>query len=289
MTDDYLGAVRAHLDRVPAADRRRALDALGAQLAELADAGFDPVVALGDPVEYAAQLREALAGGAAPGDAQWRLLGLPVETRGPVDAEVRSRVWDPTDPRVVVPRLFGIGWRFNLGAVAVRLGLLRPDDVGDEVLARITPRDLRRVRAVPLALAGAAGATVALAWRRLPPTVPSGFGATGRAKGGAPRWTLLGTLALGAVPALWSQRGDVSTGDALVRSANATSLAAMSASVVAATVAEARRPGGRWGLFAPVGLVAGVAGALGVIVVPVRSALRRAWEGTPGPSDAADH
>lgn len=277
MTEDYLRAVRTHLGGVPIADRRRALSALSAQLHELADVGLDPTTALGDPASYATHLQDALAEEPSPEEARWRVLGLPVETRGPVSAEVRSRSWDPTNPRLIVPRLFGLGWTLNLGALAVRLGLIRPDDAGEDVLARIEQRELRVAQAVPAIIAGTTATALALAWHGIPPRVASGFGLGGRARGEAARWTLVGTLALGAAPALWAQRRDAPTEERLVRAASATSLAVISASVVAATVAQARAPRGRWGLLVPVALPVAITASLTVVVVPLRSGLRRAW------------
>ncbi|MDL5350792.1 DUF5808 domain-containing protein [Microbacterium sp. zg-YB36] len=242
---DYLGAVRAHLHRVPRPDRRRALSALSAQLDELAQAGLDPVTALGDPAAYAHELTDALADDTATAGPRWRLLGLPVELRGPMSAEVRSRTWDPANPKLFVPRLLGIGWTLNLGAVAVRLGLIRPDDTGDDVLAAIPQRRLHQAHAVPLVIAGTTAAVIAATWRALPPTVAAGFDLGGRAQEHAPRWALLADLALGAVPALWAQRRSAPTEDRLVRTATATSLAVISAGVVAATLADARAPQGR--------------------------------------------
>lgn len=277
MTEDYLRAVRAHLGRFPRADRRRALSALSAQLKELAEVGGDPVTALGDPASYAAHLLDALADESPADSARWRVLGLPVETRGPVSAEVRSRTWDPANPRLFVPRLFGIGWSLNLGAVAVRMGLIRPDDTDDDVLTRIPQRDLRLAQTVPVVIAGATATALALAWRTLPPTVASGFGFSGRPRGEAPRWTLIGAFVLGVGPALWAQRRDVPTEDRLVRSASATSLSTISAGVVAATVAQARDPRGRWGLLMVAALPVAVTASLAVVVAPLRSGLRRAW------------
>lgn len=287
MTAEYLRAVRVHLGRLPRADRRRALEALAAQLEELAEVGGDPIHVLGAPDRYAADLLDALADESSDGAASWRVLGVPVETRGPVSAEVRSRVWDPANPRLFVPRLFGVGWSVNLGAVAVRAGLIRPDDADADVLRSIPERDLSAATCVPLIVAGATAATLALLWRSLPSSVASGFGMTGKPRGEAPKWTLLGAVALGLGPALWAQRKNVPVEDRLVRTASATSLSVISATLVAATVAQARRPGGRWGLLTIAALPAGVAGALAVIVMPLRSGLRRAWRAagaSPHPS-----
>jgi hypothetical protein len=279
MTDTYLRAVAAHLGRLSAVDRRRALSSLSSQVDELVDAGIDPESALGDPASYADGLLAALMEEPAPHDAQWQVLGLPVETRGPVSAEVRSRTWDPMSTRVIVPRLFGIGWTVNLGALAVRAGLIRPDEAGEDVLDHVPPATSRAAQVVPAVLAGATAAALALAWRGLPPRVASGFDLTGRPRGQASRRTLVPAVALGVVPALWAQRrGEVE--ERLVRSASATSLAVISAGVVAATVAQAHRPGGRWGLLLAAAVPASVAASLAVVVVPVRAGLRHAWGDT---------
>lgn len=277
MNETYLQAVATHLAHLSRADRERALSALAAQLDELAESGDDPRTTLGSPADYAAYLNEALAEEPAADSPRWRLFGLPVETRGPVSAAVRSRTWDPGNPRIFVPRLFGIGWTINLGAVAVRLGLIRPDDVDEDVLEHIPPRDVQIAQAVPLVIAGATAASVALAWRGLPPTVASGFRLGGRPRGESSRWILLFPVALGLVPALWAQFRGPSVEDRLVRSASASSLAVLGAGVVASTVTQAHRPQGRWGLLGTVALPAAVGTALGVMVLPLRSGLRRVW------------
>ncbi|WP_166806216.1 DUF5808 domain-containing protein [Cryobacterium cheniae] len=284
MTVDYLQVVRTHLDSLPNADRRRALSALAAQLDELAEVGVDPVKALGDPASYAAHLRDALAEERLPEAARWRILGVPVETRGPVSGEVRSRTWDPANPRLFVPRLFGLGWALNFGALAVRIGLIRPDDASDDVLARIPKRELRLTQAVPIIIAGATA--TALAWHALPPVVASGFGLGGRPRTEAPRQMLIGAVALGVIPALWAQQGKASIEERFVRTASATSLAVISASVVAATVAQMRAPRGRWGLLVAAALPIAVTVSLATILVPLRSGLRHAWW-TASPSTSA--
>lgn len=288
MKEEYLRAVREHLGRLARADRHLALDALSAQLDEIVEVGGDPVTVLGEPGCYAADLLDALTDESPGRSASWRVLGVPVETRGPVSAEVRSRVWDPTSPRLFVPRLFGLGWSVNLGAVAVRAGLIRPDDADATVLRSVPDRDLSAARCVPLIIAGATAAALALRWRSLPPAVASGFGMTGTPRGEAPRWTLLGPVALGLGPALWAQQKNLPVEDRLVRAASATSLSVISAGVVAATVVQASRPGGRWGLLTAAALPAAVAGSLAVIVMPLRSGLRQAWRAAdPSPSQGA--
>lgn len=99
MTKQYLRTVGQYLSDLSASDRKHALEALAAQLEELADVGIEPVTALGDPARYAEHLRDALIDGTPDGQTQWRALGLPVETRGPVSAEVRSRTVMNTQSR----------------------------------------------------------------------------------------------------------------------------------------------------------------------------------------------
>lgn len=274
MTHAYLQSVGAHLTDLSPADRRPTLEALAAQLAELEDLGVDPADTLGDPADYAAVLTEALH---EPDEESVKVLGVPVETRGPVNSRVRSRIWDPTNPRLFVPRLFGVGWDVNLGALAVRAGLLRPDDADAEVLAAIPARAVRLAQAVPVVVAASTALGAGLAWKTLPERIASGFGATGRARGTAPRWTMLAAVALGSVPAVRAARSESPVEDRLVRAASATGLAFVSASIVAATVLEARRPGGRWGLLSLGAVPVGLAASVAVVALPVRAGLRARW------------
>lgn len=52
-------------------------------------------------------------------------LGLPYDWRAPTPAVVRERVWNPDDPRVFTPKVFGWGYSINLAALARVLGLRR--------------------------------------------------------------------------------------------------------------------------------------------------------------------
>ena len=40
---------------------------------------------------------------------------VPYEFRPPTLARVRERWWNPDDPRVLTPHVFGVGWSVNLG------------------------------------------------------------------------------------------------------------------------------------------------------------------------------
>ncbi|MCL2594562.1 MAG: hypothetical protein FWD83_03460 [Promicromonosporaceae bacterium] len=266
MTSNYLEAVRAGLMSLKPADRERALEALAAQLAELGEANLDPAVALGDAGDYAAQLSAALTDPPQPADPQWRVLGLPVETRGPGSAEVRTRAWDPLNPRIIVPRIFGLGWRLNYGALAVRLGLLRPDDASPEVFEAISEVELRVAQAVPAVIAGITSITLAASWRKLPRK--------------APKATLILQAALGAIPAAWAQLPQEHPEDRLIRAALSSSMAVLSVAAVATTVAQAQTKNpqqDRWELLPLAAVPVAGAATLATLVVPIRRALSRIW------------
>ncbi len=304
--DDYVERVRAALGPHPSSAEREALEDLRALIDEMTDdagptvtgvasgsnaaddrglapGAPDPVTAqLGDPRTYAARLRDALAdpefAADRPRRAQARVLGVPVETRGITDDRVVARAWDPANPNLLVPRLFGGGWRLNLGAVAVRLGLLRPDDYDEEAVAHIPARVRTAARAVPVVMSLATCAAVAASWRRLPDRVATSWSVTGRVQRRGGRSTLLVLAALGAGPAAWSLM-PTEPDEALVRSGIATSMTTLSALSVAATLADARREVGERGAgawFTPAVIAAPVAG-LADIVLPVRAGVRRLW------------
>ena len=47
-----------------------------------------------------------------------RIAGVvPYDLRPPSVERIRSRVWDPENPKVVMPQVFGVGWTLNLGRV----------------------------------------------------------------------------------------------------------------------------------------------------------------------------
>jgi len=48
-------------------------------------------------------------------------LGIPYDWRWPTTALIRERFWNPDDPRVLTPKVFGWGWSVNLAALVRRL------------------------------------------------------------------------------------------------------------------------------------------------------------------------
>ncbi len=163
--DEYVRRVRAAL-RVRNA--RAGLDELRDALAELSEAvGEDRACAeFGAPEEYAAALDAAFAEDQPdefdPPPAG-RLFGIPVNWS--VDATWWRRLFDPSDTRLLVPKAFGWGYSVNLGAAAVRLGLLRPDDIGPDTLAELRTLDAASPLVATAVVAAANLAHAALARR----------------------------------------------------------------------------------------------------------------------------
>ncbi len=55
------------------------------------------------------------------------VLGVPYGAVPPGEDENAARWWDPRSSRIFVPRMLGIGWDINYGALAVKLHLIDPD------------------------------------------------------------------------------------------------------------------------------------------------------------------
>jgi len=49
---------------------------------------------------------------------------VPYDFRRPTVARARSRWWNPEEPRVFVPQVFGVGWTLNVGRVARLVGVV---------------------------------------------------------------------------------------------------------------------------------------------------------------------
>lgn len=286
--DAYVAAVRAGLTGLRASDRDEALAELESLLhADAERAGESAAVAaLGDPAAYAAGIREALGNGASPSEAeagpqpQGRLLGMPYDFRGASVDRIGNRLWNPEDPRIFMPRLFGLGWTVNFGALAVKLHLIRPDDTGDESFERIPAATIGVLLALPLVIALVAVVLVALAWAQLPPEVPFHWGVSGAPDDWAPKALALGLLlALGVVPIASTYPRILRRGvppRSRVLSAVALALpAVLSLGIVVMTIADADGgSSGNWAWF--IVLQALVLPFL-MLYVPLRFGLRAEW------------
>lgn len=261
----YLDDVAAHLGALPAADRRAALADLHDLLAE----GVDPAD-LGPAADYAAALGNSAE--AEPAETLGHVLGLPLDIRGTTDSRVRSRIFDPSDPRLLVPRVLGAGWRLNYGALAVRLGLLRPDDYDEEVLAHIPAGVARVTRAMPWIVAAKTVTWAAVAWRT-GERVPSNWDVSGRVTGWSDRRIVLPALvAIATGAAAWGSRATTAD-DRLVRQALATSAGATTTAIALLTAWTAGRPDEPHrevaaAVLAPLGVTAAM------LICPVRAGLR---------------
>lgn len=46
-----------------------------------------------------------------------KMLGVPYDFRMPTLGRIKERMWNPDDPRVLTPRVFGAGWTVNLATL----------------------------------------------------------------------------------------------------------------------------------------------------------------------------
>jgi uncharacterized protein DUF5808 len=49
-----------------------------------------------------------------------RFLGVPYDLRRPTVARTKSRLWNPDEPRLFVPKVFGWGWDVNFARLLGR-------------------------------------------------------------------------------------------------------------------------------------------------------------------------
>ncbi len=52
-----------------------------------------------------------------------QIMGVPYDLRPPTRSRLRASWWAPTDPRILTPRVLGVGWALNLGRVVARAKL----------------------------------------------------------------------------------------------------------------------------------------------------------------------
>ena len=161
---------------------------------------------LGSPQSLARELASAVsedADGHLAAGSPWSagsVLGMPYDLRAPTSARFASRWWDPLDRRVFVPRVWGVGWAVNLGALAVRTGVVRPDDE-DAPFAAVPPKTVAATLAVPVVALVVFVVLAAVSWAYLPAIVPTHWGMSGQVDGYGSRGSmLLNASLLAAVP-----------------------------------------------------------------------------------------
>jgi len=135
-----------------------------------------------------------------------RVLGMPYDVRPPKSERYASRLWNPADHRISVPKALGIGWTINFGALAVRMRLVAPDDE-DAPFAAVPAWAVTATLVLPLAMVATMAVLTALRWQGLPASLPVHWSISGEADqyaGPASAIALPAVLAVvPAVAAVW--------------------------------------------------------------------------------------
>lgn len=204
-----------------------------------------------------------------------RVLGVPMGLKGLTSYEARLSQFEPENPKLLIPRNVGIGWDVNFGTVAVRLGLIRPDDSLPD-LEKYIPESTRTALTVaPLAGAVAVagmGAAVAVNFDE----IPSKYDVFFRPKAWKPAGkAVLSSVLVPAGFAVWNlinqqreQRVDV------ISSGLACSMEALAALTLAAGVADAKGQRGAASALAAGSLGSAFAVMMASTVGTVKSALK---------------
>lgn len=130
--------------------------------------------------------------------------GVPIDLTAPTAERIATTWWNPRDERIFVPRVFGLGWALNLGAVAVKLGLIEPD-AEDEPFENAPAPALRKALIVPAGLAAAVVAHYVVRGPRLPETLPSNLDLAGRVASWTGKPVAAATdVAIAVAPTLWA-------------------------------------------------------------------------------------
>ena len=214
----------------------------------------------------------------APDDGVRRIFGVPVSLPGLTGARAHLRGFEPENPDLFVPRTFGAGWNLNVGAVAVKLGLIRPDDSLPDLAEHIPPGVAGALRVAPIvggAVVAAAGVRAALTHKRLPSNWGITFKPTrwssGPAAMAAPVLISAGT---GAWAEFSARRGSEGAEVDATAAAQALGMQAMSLLLITAATRRADDPQSSR-LWPAAGIVAAPVVTTGVLVATVRSALRQ--------------
>jgi len=214
VVSDYLASVSAGLCSVEPDLAEDTLDDLRSHLLEVlapeaTEAEARVVVAsLGRPDEYAAALCTALGrdvqGPSARSLGYGKVFGIPYEVRVPTGERVASRWWNPRDSRLFVPRVFGLGWDLNFGAVAVRLSLIEPD-AEDEPFACVPDRTFLAALLVPVAFTALLLGTYLALREQLPAQLPVHWDWRGTPDRFSPAsWAFLFPFVMALVPTVWA-------------------------------------------------------------------------------------
>ena len=185
-----------------------------------------------------------------------RFAGVPIDLTPPTAERVAFTWWNPRDERVFVPRVFGLGWAVNLGAVAVKLGLIEPD-AEDEPFGNTPAPALRTALVVPAALATAVIAHYVVRGPGLPARLPNQLDVAGRVGSWTSKPVAVATdIAAAVVPTAWAA-WTIGRGATGARAAGSLATATASAGIAAGlTLWRAAALDGKARPLAGLGLIA---------------------------------
>lgn len=157
---------------------------------------------LGSPESFSAELGGEAESPRTAGAG--KVFGIPYDVRFPTAERVAERLWNPRDPRIWMPRIWGLGWDLNFGALAVRLNLIEPDS--EDVPFASTPEAaFLAALALPVALTSAMLVSYLALRSALPAQLPSHWNIYGVADGFWSQGAAFGFLFLMALlPTLWA-------------------------------------------------------------------------------------
>jgi len=266
VAQEYLDAIEAGLCAVDREVVHEVLDDVRTHLLDELTADASPrdvselVGRLGAPDTFGAALCESLAAEELS-DGAVRVLGVPYDIRLPTAERIASRWWNPRDPRLFVPRVFGVGWDLNFGAAAVKLHIIEPD-AEDEPFGKTPDRAFARALAVPMLLALAMASTYGVLRERLPAQLPTHWSLSGTPDDfWAASTAFVFLFALAAVPTVWAAWSVATRRARLVRGAViglALLFSALAASIWALTLYTVLGGVPRWWL-PPVAVLASLA------------------------------
>lgn len=272
----YLAAINRRLREIGTspAQRRSILAEQESLLQELNDIDADLTEELGSATEYADHIAEQVY---EPSSSR-RYFSNPLRA---LSKRGRASLWDMDDPRVLQPHLLGFGWSVNWAAVAIKLGIVRPDDIDGDVVAAIPAQTMRSATLLPTALTVTHGVALALAWKRLPEKIRTSRKRTGKVnQKTASKATLLLPFAISAVGASLSAASSLdepNREDALRVASLSTLTSAMAPSQLLSLLAEENSKLNPAFVRASVAATSIVASAT-CLIVPLRTGLKTVWK-----------
>ncbi|MFY9263087.1 MAG: hypothetical protein GX483_06810 [Actinomycetaceae bacterium] len=158
MTDhEFLAELAQELAFLPLSERTEILS----DIQDLIDDGV-AVADFGSPAQFAQQFKPSSLGSAEQSTVPWYLPSFELLT----DPDAKGRWWEPENPHIFIHKTLGIGWDINFAALAVKLGLLRPDDLDDEILESVPKPFTQTLNVAPLVIAAASTPALARLIRR---------------------------------------------------------------------------------------------------------------------------